>query len=127
MNINQAVRRGLRLLHYAVFENDFDCVRLLIEDYSADINVLDDAGYSPLHLAGKYGFIDIMHLLIDHGSIINFHTETTVHQPCTNINQSYHDVVAEPLSLCLENNHIDCARLLLFFGRQCQSTIFSRL
>ena len=73
ININGCVRRGLRPLHYAVFENDLECVRLLIEDYNADVNVLDEAGYSPLHLAAKYGFIDIMHILIDHGSLINFH------------------------------------------------------
>jgi ankyrin repeat protein len=110
ININKAVRRGLRPLHYAVFENDLECVRLLIEDYNADVNVLDEAGYSPLHLAAKYGFIDIIHILIDHGSSINFHIEAT------NPQIRAIDVLTEPLSLCLENNHIDCARLLLFSG-----------
>lgn len=115
ININRAVRRGLRPLHYAVFENDFDCVRLFVEDYSADVNVLDDAGYSPLHLAGKYGFVDIMHVLIDHGSLVNFQTIATGQQLCT-FSTSYQDIVTEPLSLCLENNHIECARLLIFSG-----------
>ncbi|CAF0849245.1 unnamed protein product [Adineta ricciae] len=111
LDLNGAVRRGLRALHYAVFENDLECVRLLVEDYHADVNVLDDAGYSPLHLASKYGFIDIIHVLIDNGSLVNFHTAST-----HSVTTSHQEVIIEPLSLSLENNHIDCARLLLFSG-----------
>lgn len=94
-----------------MFENDLECVRLLVEDYHADINVLDEAGYSPLHLAAKYGFIDIMHILIDHGSLVNFHSPVD-----RSTTASYQEVMIEPLSLCLEHNHIDCARLLLCSG-----------
>ena len=115
IDINRAVRRGLRALHYAVFENDFDCVRLLVEDSAADVNVLDDAGYSPLHLAGKYGFLDIMHVLIDHGARLNYQSLVPGQQLCT-FSASYQDIVTEPLTLCLENNHIDCARLLISSG-----------
>jgi ankyrin repeat protein len=91
---------------------------LLIEDYSADVNVLDEAGYSPLHLAAKYGFIDIIHILIDHGSLINFHIEANNHQA------RGVEVLTEPLSLCLENNHIECARLLLFSGANVNQQYF---
>lgn len=117
VNVNQCIRRGLRPLHYAVFENDFECVRILIEEFGADVNVLDEAGYSPLHLASKYGFIDIIHILIDHGSIINFHAAATSDniQICAEI-ISHYDLLIEPLSLCLENDHIDCARLLICSG-----------
>ncbi|UJR10463.1 hypothetical protein I4U23_014667 [Adineta vaga] len=115
LNIDGTVRRGLRPLHYAVFENDLECVRLLIEDYHADVNVLDEAGYSPLHLASKYGFIDIIHILIDHGSSVNFHTPLQSSQTHSVVT-SHQEIVIQPLSLCLENNHIDCARLLLFSG-----------
>ncbi|CAF2196821.1 unnamed protein product [Rotaria magnacalcarata] len=112
ININGAVRLKSS---YAVFENDLECVRLLIEDHGVDVNVLDDAGYSPLHLAAKYGFIDIMHILIDHGSLINFHIAINNSQACSMVVPHY-DVIVEPLSLCLENNHIDCARLLIYSG-----------
>ena len=105
-------------MHYAVFENDLECVRLLIDDYHADVNVLDEAGYSPLHLAAKYGFIDIIHILIDHGSMINFHTVAN-DAPIRAI-----DVLTEPLSLCLEHNHIECARLLLFSGANVNQQYF---
>ena len=118
IDINRAVRRGLRLLHYAVFENDFECARVLIEEYSADVNVLDDAGFSPLHLAAKYGHLDLMHLLIDHGSQVNFHTLIY------SSNASWRDVAGEPLSLCLEHNHIDCARLLIFSGADVNQKYF---
>jgi ankyrin repeat protein len=134
MNINGCVRRGLRALHYATYENDLECVRLLIEEYRADVNVLDEAGYSPLHLAAKYGYIDIMHVLIDHGSLINFHRISFVgidtDISSTNNNQtrslkiSYADVIIEPLSLCLENNHIDCARLLICSGANVNQQYF---
>ena len=126
VNINGCVRRGLRPLHYAVFENDLECVRLLVEEYAADVNVLDEAGYSPLHLAAKYGFIDIMHILIDHGSLVNFHiTPTTVNSGSVrSLITPYCDVMTEPLSLCLENNHIDCARLLLCSGADVNQQYF---
>jgi len=123
ININRGVRRGLRPLHYAVFENDLECVRLLIEDHNADVNVLDEAGYSPLHLASKYGFIDIMHILIDHGSLINFHNAVDNSQTRSLITP-YYDVMTEPLSLCLENNHIECARLLVFSGANVNQQYF---
>ncbi|CAF1375638.1 unnamed protein product [Adineta steineri] len=124
ININGSVRRGLRPLHYAAFENDFECVRLLIEDYHADVNILDEAGYSPLHLAAKYGFIDIMHLLIDHGSLVNFRIAATNNSQTRSITVPYYDLMIEPLSLCLENNHIECARLLLCSGADVNQQYF---
>lgn len=109
-----------------MFENDLECVRLLVGEYRADVNVLDEAGYSPLHLAAKYGFIDIIHILIDHGSLVNFHiAPTTVNGNLTrSVVTSYNDVMTEPLSLCLENNHIDCARLLLCSGANVNQQYF---
>lgn len=123
ININGCVRRGLRPIHYAVFENDFECVRLLIEEHRADVNVIDEAGYSPLHLAAKYGFIDVMHILIDHGSLVNFQTAINNHQTRSLVGP-YSDIMTEPLSLCLENNHIECARLLLCSGADVNQQYF---
>ncbi|UJR35453.1 hypothetical protein I4U23_028209 [Adineta vaga] len=124
IDINGCVRRGLRPLHYAVFENDFECVRLLIEDYNANVNVLDEAGYSPLHLAAKYGFLDIIHLLIDHGSFVNFHSAAATNSQTRLLVAPYYDVMIEPLSLALENNHIECARLLLCSGADANQQYF---
>ena len=125
INVNGCIRRGLRPLHYAVFENDIECVRLLIEAYGANVNVIDEAGYSPLHLAAKYGFLDIMHVLIDHGSTVNFHAALKADNPqlSSTVLPPY-DLMIEPLSLCLENNHIDCARLLLCSGADANQQYF---
>ncbi|CAF1440205.1 unnamed protein product [Adineta ricciae] len=124
VDINGCVRRGLRPLHYAVFENDFECVRLLIEEYNADVNVLDEAGYSPLHLAAKYGLLDVMHLLIDHGSLMNFQAAAATNSQTGLLVAPYYDVMTEPLSLALENNHIECARLLLCSGAEVNQKYF---
>ncbi|CAF1065091.1 unnamed protein product [Didymodactylos carnosus] len=110
--INGSIRRGLRPLHYAVFENDIESVRLIIE-HGSDVNVLDEAGYSPLHLAAKYGFIDIIHMLVENACIVNFHKQDDL---TVNLVKHYSDVLIEPLSLALENSHIDCARYLLCSG-----------
>lgn len=123
VNINGCVRRGLRPIHYAVFENDLECVRLLVEEYQANVNVLDEAGYSPIHLAAKYGFIDIMHILIDNGSLVNFHNAVNNIETRSLVTPFY-DVLTEPLSLCLENSHIDCARLLLCSGADVNQQYF---
>ena len=116
-------------MHYAVFENDLECVRLLIEEFGADVNVIDEAGYSPLHLAAKYGFLDIMHILIDHGSLVNFNTSAVENKTMDDgwrrpTAHFYSDVLTEPLSLCLENNHIDCARLLISAGANINQQYF---
>ncbi|CAF2381328.1 unnamed protein product [Rotaria sp. Silwood2] len=123
VDINGCVRHGLRPLHYAVFENDLECVRLFVEEYGADVNILDEAGYSPLHLAAKYGFLDIMHILIDHGSLVNFHIAVNNNQTRSLVTP-YYDVMTEPLSLCLENNHLECARLLLLAGADVNQQYF---
>ncbi|CAF3070904.1 unnamed protein product [Rotaria socialis] len=123
VNINGCVRRGLRPIHYAVFENDIEGVRLLVEDYNADVNVLDEAGYSPLHLAAKYGYIEIMHILIDHGSLVNFRKAINDTQTRALI-APFYDVMTEPLSLCLESNHLECACLLLQCGADVNQQYF---
>ncbi|CAF0876470.1 unnamed protein product [Rotaria sordida] len=122
VDINGCVRHGLRPLHYAVFENDIECVRLLVE-FGADVNVIDEAGYSPLHLAAKYGFTDIMHILIDHGSLVNFFIAVSSSQT-RSLTTPYYDVMTEPLSLCLENNHIECAQVLLLAGANVNQQYF---
>jgi ankyrin repeat protein len=55
-----------------------------------------------------------MHILIDHGSLVNFQTANNTRT--SSLAGPYYDIMTEPLSLCLENNHIECARLLLCSG-----------
>lgn len=59
-----------------------------------DVNVLDDYGYSALHLAARLGYTEMVDLLIKHGSIVNFNPETPEKFPV--------DAVDEPLRLALK-------------------------
>lgn len=52
--VNEPVAQGLRPLHYAVWQRNIDAVRLLLVR-GADINEVDDCGYSALHLCAEHG------------------------------------------------------------------------
>ena len=54
--VNGAVTRGLRPLHYAAYENYWQAVEYLI-DHDAQVDVGDDIGYTPLHVASKHGHL----------------------------------------------------------------------
>ena len=46
-------------------------VRLLIEKGKIPINILDQKGWSPLHLASGHNYLDIVKLLLENGAEIN--------------------------------------------------------
>lgn len=52
--VNEPVAQGLRPLHYAVWQQHLEAVRLLLVR-GADINAVDDCGYSALHLCSEHG------------------------------------------------------------------------
>lgn len=52
--MNEPVAQGLRPLHYAVWQRNIEAVRLLLVR-GADINAVDDCGYSALHLCSEHG------------------------------------------------------------------------
>lgn len=62
---------GLRPLHYAVYQKYIDCVNLLLVR-GADIDAMDDIGYTGLHLCAERGYLDLVKLLIDHGARVKF-------------------------------------------------------
>ncbi len=67
MNVNRPLADGKTLLHYAAMKKDADITRLLI-DNGAKIDMIDNAGYTPLLTAIKYGSEEIALLLIQLGA-----------------------------------------------------------
>ena len=59
-----------RSLCHAIWEEDFDKVRLLV-DYGADLNRQGSNGYTPLMQAAEMENIEIAQFLIEHGANIN--------------------------------------------------------
>lgn len=53
-DVNRPMRNGLCPLHYAAYSDYFECVELLLNS-GANVNVTDDIGYTPLHLAARRG------------------------------------------------------------------------
>lgn len=95
--VNEPVTQGLRALHYAVWQKNDPAVNLLLVR-GADINAIDEVGYSALHLAAEHGFIDIATLLLDAGSKVDFREPTDELYPRTTL-------CDEPLRLALKNKH----------------------
>ena len=54
---------GLTVMHDAARAGFVDSVRVLVE-HGADINLVDDKGNLPLHLAAKEGNLEVIQLLI---------------------------------------------------------------
>ncbi|XP_041370407.1 ankyrin repeat and SOCS box protein 8-like [Gigantopelta aegis] len=107
--INEPVKRGLKPLHYAVYGDYVPCVQFLIEK-GAGVNATDDIGYTPIHLCARKGNVASMEVLIENGAIVhsfNSDDEDAKALGCLTV---------EPLNLALENNHVDCVRLLLENG-----------
>jgi len=56
--------RGRYAIHDA---SRVDILRLLLR-HGADVNVQDDAGQTPLHIASRHGNIEVLHELIHAGA-----------------------------------------------------------
>ena len=58
-------------MHYAVYQNYVECVNLLLVR-GADVDAVDDIGYSALHLCAERGYMDTLLLLLQHGASVRF-------------------------------------------------------
>ena len=52
-------------LHYSVQQNLPTVVRALLNSPSTDPNAVNAFGWSPLHLAAKYGFAEVVKMLLE--------------------------------------------------------------
>lgn len=67
VDIHARNKAGITALHYAVQENQFESVQLLLK-YKADVNAESENGVSPLLVAANQGFVSIADLLLQHGA-----------------------------------------------------------
>ncbi|XP_054708988.1 ankyrin repeat and SOCS box protein 10-like [Uloborus diversus] len=112
-DINAPVASGLRLLHYAVFHRHTEAVKLLLVR-GANPNVMDDVGYSPMHLCAERGFCNVIRILLRYNARVDFSRvlpgDTAYGFPPR---ASQTD---EPLRLALKNGYYKAAELLLKNG-----------
>ena len=73
-------QRRVSVLHEAVSNHRVDIVRYLI-DQSMKVNVFDSFGFSPLHIAAKHGYADMISLLIKGGSEVDSFFNDPMHTP----------------------------------------------
>lgn len=119
--VNDPITKGLRLIHYAVFQHDIEMLYFLLE-CGADPNIMDDVGYTPLHICAEKGYSDLIIMLIDYGARIRF-TELTPYD------KAYGEppratAADEPLRLAIRNREHDTAELLLKHGANASAVYY---
>uniref|UniRef100_A0A2C9L8D7 Protein kinase domain-containing protein n=2 Tax=Biomphalaria glabrata TaxID=6526 RepID=A0A2C9L8D7_BIOGL len=88
INISGSV--GDRPIHLASSKANLKIMQLLVEGTSqqtADVNVKDDEGHTPLHFCCKSGHLVTLHYLLDHGASpheVNIYGDTPLHLACYN-------------------------------------------
>jgi len=71
MLANGQDQNSFYLLHYAVDDGLIDVAKILIEKGKIPLNTLDQAGWSPLHLAAGHNNLDMVILLTGKGADVN--------------------------------------------------------
>ncbi|TDY72166.1 ankyrin repeat protein [Leptospira meyeri] len=61
---------GGRAIHEAAFLGDAKQIKLLIQ-FKANVNVKNNAGMTPLHIASLHGYTDCVKILLDAGAFPN--------------------------------------------------------
>lgn len=95
--VNEPVTQGLCALHYAVWQKNIAAINLLLVR-GAEINKIDDCGYSALHLAAEHGYFEICEILLKGGAKVDYREPTDEIFPRTTL-------CDEPLRLALRNKH----------------------
>lgn len=91
-------------LHIACLRGSLPCVKLLVEEYKADINsTLKEYGsISPLCNAARYGFSDVVSYLLDKGATMTTNTSLAS--------------TANPLFSATMGHHLDVVKVLVERG-----------
>ena len=97
LDLNTLDESGNASVHYAARNGDFELVKFLYEN-RAKMEIKNNDGMTPLALAAKYGFADIVKFLAKIDEV--------------NVNSSDKDGVT-PLLFCVEGGFSDCVKFLL--------------
>ncbi|GIY75423.1 ankyrin repeat domain-containing protein 50 [Caerostris extrusa] len=119
--LNEPIHKGLRLLHYAVYQDEMG-IMLLLLDSDADPNVMDDLGFTPVHICAEKGYIHLIEILMSYGARICF-TEIYPND------QSFGDppratAADEPLRMAIRHCEHETARFLLEHGANCNAMYY---
>ncbi|XP_039786705.1 E3 ubiquitin-protein ligase XB3-like isoform X2 [Panicum virgatum] len=106
---------GRTCLHYAAYYGHADCLRAILSaaksapvseswGFARFVNVRDDAGATPLHLAARQGWRRCVHVLLENGAIVSASSGAFGFPGST------------PLHLAARGGNLDCVRQLLSWG-----------
>ncbi|KAE9461110.1 hypothetical protein C3L33_06970, partial [Rhododendron williamsianum] len=107
--------RGRTCLHYAAYYGHSDCLQAILSaarsshvaaswGYARFVNIRDGKGATPLHLAGRQGRPECVHVLLDNGALV-----------CASTG-GYGFSGSTPLHLAARGGSLDCVRELLAWG-----------
>ncbi|KAJ3688242.1 hypothetical protein LUZ61_017406 [Rhynchospora tenuis] len=106
---------GRTCLHHAAYYGHTDCLKAILSaaqsspvahswGFARYVNLKDDNGATPLHLASRQGRAVSVHILLDNGAIVSSPTG------------SYGFPGSTPLHLAARGGWVDCVRELLAWG-----------
>lgn len=113
------------ILHHAASANAVDIVHFLLsqnDEVAPGVDVLDSNGFSSLHVAAQFGYLEVARLLIDAGTNVNvLSSSITMSDDAaeavsdSTVESEVHETTRHesPLHLAADNGHDDVVKLLL--------------
>jgi ankyrin repeat protein len=102
-------------LYSASLYGHHNCMTTLLNAGNLDVNIKDDDGETPLHMAAMNGSYRCLSLLLDHGAVLNeksHHGYTALHYAVGYANNEFSRIY-QGLGPC---NSYECIRVLLDYG-----------